>query len=303
MDIPVFLAIVISLGAAVANASMSLFIRKGSTNGKAVDAVFVVIGVNIVVLLPLVLLVYYPDYGLTRTSWIAFIAAGIFGTVLGRMCKFTSIHRIGASRTEPIVAAHAIIATVLGVIILGESLSPVHALGIALIVGGVSVIAWETSSENSEDLSQRQVLLGILLPLGGAVAYGWEPILASIGFAEGTPAPVGLIVKTVAASIGFTMYLRWHNAVPSVASLRSPNMRWFILAGIANTLFILGYYVALELAPVNVVVPVITTNTLFVVLLSAIFMPRHLERVTWTLIIAATIVVVGVLMITTIGSA
>lgn len=291
-------AIVLALGAAIAAASNQLFVRIGTEEGKAYDAVFVVMVVNLIVLVPLVLLFYYPEYGLTRRSWLSFAAAGILGTLLGRLFLYTSIDRIGASRTSPIVASNALVATVLGVVVLDESLSLIHAAGIVLIVGGVAAIAWETSHENPDDLSRRELAVGLLIPIGASLAFGWEPIYANFGFAEGTPAPVGLVVKTVAATLGFTLYLRWRNALPDPAVFYTENVRWFVLAGLANTLFLLGYYAALAIAPVNVVVPIIITQTLFVVVLSALVMPERLERVTWQLVAAAGTVVVGALIVT-----
>lgn len=294
-------AIFIALGAALASASQSLLVRIGTGRGRATDAVLVVMLVNVIVLGPLVAVVYYPDYGLTRVSWLSFVAAGLLGTLLGRAFMYTSISRIGASRTAPIISSQALIATILGVALLGESLLPVHALAIVLIVIGVAGIAWETGHENPDGLTRRELVVGLSIPLGAALAFGMEPIFASFGFAEGTPAPVGLVVKTVAALFGFTLYLRWHDALPTTGVLRSSNTRWFLLAGVGNTLFLLGYYVALEMAPVNVVVPLIITNTLFVLLLSAAFMPQRLENVTWRLATAALVVVVGVLVITLFG--
>lgn len=292
------IAVFMALGAAIALASQSLFLRIGTEQGNSFDAVFVVMSVNLIVLFPLVSVLYYPDYGLTRVSWVSFTAAGLFGTMLGRMLKFTSISRIGASRTEPIAASNALFATVLGVVLLDETLTVLHGLGIVLIVGGVAAIAWETSHENPDDLPVRELMIGLLIPFGAALAYGIEPIFASFGFGEGTPAPVGLLVKTVAASLAFVLYLRWHGDLPGFAALRSNNTRWFVLAGTANTLFLLGYYVGLSIAPVSIVVPIIITSTLFVVVLSAIFMPQRLEHVTWRLATAATVVVIGVLVIT-----
>lgn len=291
-------AILFSLGAAVAAASNQLFVRIGTEEGEAYDAVFVVMVVNLVVLVPLVLLFYYPEYGLTRRSWLSFMAAGVLGTLLGRLFLYSSIDRIGASRTSPIVSSNALVATILGVVVLGESLSLIHAVGIVLIVGGVAAIAWETSHENPDDLSRRELAIGLSIPVGAALAFGWEPIYANFGFAEGTPAPVGLVVKTVAATLGFTAYLRWRNALPDPAVFYTSNIRWFVLAGIANTLFLLGYYAALAIAPVNVVVPIIITQTLWVVLLSAVVMPERLEAVTWKLVAAAVVVVAGAVFVT-----
>lgn len=292
------IAIFLALGSAIALASQSLFIRIGTQRGKSLNAVFVVILVNLIVLFPLVSILYYPDYGLTHVSWLSFVVAGMFGTMLGRVLKFTSISRIGASRTEPITASNALFATVLGMVLLGETLTVIHGVGVVLIVVGVAAIAWETSHENPDDLPLRELAVGLLIPLGAALAYAIEPIFANFGFDEGTPALVGLLVKTVAASLAFTLYLRWRGSLPGPAELRSNDTRWFAFAGVANTVFLLGYYGALSIAPVSVVVPIIITSTLFVVILSALFMPQRLERVTWRLAMAAATVVIGVLVIT-----
>lgn len=295
------LAVLLALGAAVASACQSLFIRIGTDEGEVFDALLIVMIVNVVVLLPAILMVYYPEYGLTPLSWVAFLIAGLLGTLLGRLFFYMSIERIGASRTSPIVASWALVATILGVVLLDESLSAVHSVGIILVVFGVSAIAWETSQENPGNLSKRALLRGLFVPLAAALAIGLEPIFANVGFSTGTPAPVGLGIKTVFATLGFALYLHRRDAFPRRETLRSIEVRWFVAAGVANTLFLVGYYIALALAPVNVVAPVIITNTLFVVLLSAAFMPQRLETVTWRLGCAAVIVVVGVMLITAFG--
>lgn len=301
VEITHLVAILLALGATLSNSASSLFIRVGTDRGRAYDAVLAAMTVNVVILTPLVAVVYYPDYGLTRQSVVSFVAAGMLGTLLGRLFNYTSIDRIGASRTVPIIASWALISSVLGIVILGETVTLVHWVAIVLIVGGAAGVAWETTQENPDDLSRRQLLLGVVIPFVAALAYGWEPIFANFGFAEGTPAPVGLVIKTMAATLGFLLYLRWRRGLPPLAAFREADMRWFLLAGVANTLFLLGYYLALELAPVSIVTPILATNALFVVLLSAVFMPRRLERVTWRLVTAATVVVVGVVLLTAHG--
>ncbi|MFC4440395.1 MULTISPECIES: hypothetical protein [Natrialbaceae] len=51
----------------------------------------------------------------------------------------------------------------------------------------------------------------------------------------------------------------------------------------------------------SIVAPIVITNTLFVILLSILFMPTRLEKVTWRLVAAATVVFVGVFLITLFG--
>lgn len=292
------IAVSIMLGACLALAAQNILIRKGTDTGRAYDAVLVVMITNIVVLVPIVAIYYYPDYGLRTRSILSFIAAGLLGTMLGRMFKYVSIGRIGASRTEPIINANALVATVLGVVLLGERITAIHLLAILAIVVGIVLISLETTRENPHDLSRRKLAFGMVLPFGGAVAYGLEPIFATHGLQTGTPAPIGVVIKTVAATFGFLVYLRYVDAIPKIAATRSNDVKTFVLAGLSNTAFILGYYVALGLAPVSVVVPIIPTSTLFTVVLAALFMPQRLERVTARLVGAALIVATGVIVLT-----
>lgn len=264
----------------------------------ASDAVFTIMTVNLVVLTPLIAVVYYPAYGVTTDSLAAFVAAGVFGTLLGRICGYTSIDRIGASRASPLLAARAFVATLLGVVVLDEVLTVLHGAGIVLIVAGTSGLVWETAHENPDDLPRGELFLSLGIAVVAAITFGVEPILANWGFQEGTPAPVGAVIKTVAATGGMGTYLRWQQELPAVSDVHSPEMRWFVLAGLCNTLFILAYYIALAIAPVSLVVPIVVTNPLFVVVLGAVFMPDYLERVTPRLVAAAGIVVVGVVAVT-----
>lgn len=293
------LAILLAFGSSIAVATHNLFVRGGTERGTPADAYFIVVSISTLVLVPLVALTYYPDYGLTVVAVLSFVGAGIVGALFGMMMLYVSIERIGAGRTTPIMASQALFATILGVMLLGETLNAAHAAGVVLMVIGIAVIARETSTENPDNLSRRELWLSLSFALGAAIAFGWEPIFANFGFAEGTPAMVGAAVKTTAAWLGFTLYMRYRNGLARITRIRKSDMRWYILAGIAYTLFMIGYYLGLEIAPVSVVVPIIITSTLWVVVLSALVMPQRLERVTWRLAGAATLVVIGAILVTT----
>ncbi len=295
------LGVALGLGAAFSAACNRLFIRSGTEARSARDAYFVVTTLSMLLIVPSVVVLYYPDYGLTTASWASFIAAGAVGTLFGNLWLYQSIERLGASRTQPVIASHALVATLLAYVFLDERLSSVHAVGVALVVLGVATIAWESTRSSGSAGPESPRLSAFLLPLLTAVALGTEPVLANFGFAEGTPAPVGLAIKTGAAWSGFTLYVRWQGELPPISQVMERDGKWFVLAGLAYVGFLVGYYVGLEVAPVNVVTPMISTSTMFVIVLSALFMPRRLERVTWRLGAAATIVVAGVALITVVG--
>lgn len=270
-------------------------IRVGTTEGRSNDALVVVLLVNIGLIVPLSLVLEGGDLRLTPVAVLAFAGAGLVGTMLGRAFEYAGIERIGASRSEPIKASQPLHAALLAVLLLGESLAPMAVGGTLLVVGGVAALSWESANAptiDADGVPWRQ----LLFPLAAAFFFGIEPVLAKVGFAQGTPVFVGLAVKTLAATAAFTAYLRARHALPRRGSLLSNNTGWFVAAGVANSLFLVCYYLALDLAPVVLVVPVLQTSPLFVLLLSVVFL-RRLERVTWRLAAAACLVVVGATLV------
>lgn len=288
-----------SFVAALSIAATALCVRMGTNRGNPNTAVVVSLAVNVVVVLPAVGIIYYPDYGVTPLSLLAFIGAGVTGTMLGRVLYFAAIDRIGASRADPIKASMPLFASILSVSVLGEVLTPTHLLGIVLIVGGVAVISWESARGRSRTAGADS-MWDLAIPFAAAFFFGFEPTLAKIGVAEGTPAQVGLVIKVVAASIGFLAYLWWRDGLPTRADLMGISRGWYLAAGLANTSFMVTYYAALAVSPVVLVVPIIQTSPLFVLLLSFVFIQR-LERVTWRLAAGAAVVVAGTVAVAVTG--
>lgn len=283
--------------AAVALAAQALLIRVGTDGGRASDAVVVGLLVNVVVLLPVTAAVHYPAVGLTLRSVGAFVAAGLVGSLAGRAFYFEGIGRAGASRAEAVKASQSLHAALLAVVIVGEALSVAHLSAIALIVVGLVLLATE---EAEDPLTGEGIgLRALAYPLAGAVFFGLEPSLAKLGFAEGTPVLVGLSVKIVAATAGFLLYLAWQGALPSRRETRA-DLGWFVAAGVANTVFLLGLYSGLAVAPVNVVIPIVQTSPLLVVVGSAFLLGRY-ERITPRLVAAAVVVVAGAVGVTLLG--
>jgi drug/metabolite transporter (DMT)-like permease len=284
--------------AAASVACTSLGVRVGMDRGRTMDALVVVLLCNLLILLPVTAVLYYPEYGVSLRSAIAFVAAGLTGTLLGRLCYFNGISLLGSSRTEPIKATQPLHGSVIAVIVLGETVTALQLVGILLIVLGVGSISWETSREPPGGLSSEDAAKGVLLGIGAAFFFGIEPIWAKIGLADGTPVLVGLVFRMVIAAAAFLGYLRARNQLPSTESLTRSNMRWYVAAGIANTLFLIAYYASLQTAPVTVVLPIVQTSPLLVVVLSGLFLPTRLERISWPLVVGAITVVVGAVFVT-----
>lgn len=285
--------------AAVATLSValtSLGIRLGTDDGDTVDALVVVLAVNVLLLAP-VAVVYAPaEPPLTLPAVLAFAAAGVTGTLLGRMFYFTSISRIGSSRTEPIKATQPLHATAIAVVLFGERVTGPHLAGILLVVLGVAAVSWEaTRAEGAGGVGSARALLP---GLAAAVFFGLEPNLAKLGFGAADALVSGVMLRLVVAAAAFGTYLWLRGSLPSPAGLWRPPSRWYVAAGVANTSFLLSYYAALRVAPVSIVVPIVQTSPLVVIVLSLLFLPTRLERVTWRLAAGAAVVVAGAVLVT-----
>jgi drug/metabolite transporter (DMT)-like permease len=282
--------VLLPLVGAVLLAGQALFLRLATREGRVSDVLVVVLVVNIGLLVPFAAVYSYPDYGLTTRSVLAFVAAGLIGTVFGRLALFTGIQRIGASRAEPLKASNPLFAAIVAVAVLGERMTTEHFLGVVLIVVGVAVVSWEQASGSETDELGSVADLGF--PLLAALFFAIEPTVAKIGLNEGTPVFVGLAIKTAAAAVGYVGYLRWRGALPTVGVLSDGGFRWYLAAGLANTAFLVALYVSLSIAPVVLVAPLVQASPLFVVVLSYVFL-QDIERVTARLALGVAVVVGG----------
>jgi len=290
------LGILFAVLGAIALAVQSLAVRYGTIKSPSSDALFVVLVLNISVLIPLAFVFEDPLGELNLVSFISFTAAGLVGTIIGRALYYEGIKKIGSSRAEPIKASQPLHASLVAIIVLGEAVSMGHLIAMIAIVIGIGLITYEHGKLGPETSGNGYAALA--LPFAAAFFFGIEPTFAKIGFEEGVSVLTGLGVKTIAAMIGYTGYLFLVNNMPNINKLERSEFPWLVLAGLTSTVFLLGYYSALELEPVSVVVPLVQASPLLVILLSLIFVRDDLEQVTWRLIGAATIVVIGAIGVT-----
>lgn len=296
---PVLLGTILATTASLMFAFQYLFVRLGTQDGSVTEVIYVTLVSNVVILVPATVLLY--DLSMNPTGVLAFVGAGLSGSLFARICMFTSIKRIGASRTSPIVASNALFATVLAVLVLGESLTVVHLVGVVLIVVGVAVISYQTSESSAVDADRRELAMLFVLPILASVFLGLEPIFVSIGLANGVSIIPGTAIAVSAAFVGFTYYTWRKTGLPSRSLLGRSYFKWYVGAGVATTIGLLAAFTALETAPVAIAVPLIQTSPLLVLGLSALFLSSNLERVTPAIVGSTMIIIVGAVIVSLSG--
>lgn len=280
--------------AAVALAGQSLAVRLGTKTRSVTTVIASMYGVNVMVLVPASVVGHHGGFGLTSTSIASFAISGLLGSLLARYYLFVGIHRLGATRAEPLKSTFPLIAIVSAVVLLDEGLTPTLLSGIVLLVAGTIAVTWEARS-SPITASGRRVWTDVGYPLAAALLLGVDPIFTKTGLAEGTPALVGVTLRILAASVGFGMYLLWRHIRTGSRPAIEPN-RWVALASVANTIYLAAYFAALARAPVSVVTPILGTSPLLVILGGAAFIQRE-EHVTVRLGIAGAVIVAGVILV------
>ena len=85
--------------------------------------------------------VLHPDellgIGVVALGWLFLV--GFLNFPLGRMFNYTSVRMVGVSKASTVVATSPLFATVLAVIILGETVSPITLLGTVAVIGGLAL--------------------------------------------------------------------------------------------------------------------------------------------------------------------
>jgi uncharacterized membrane protein len=204
------------------------------------------------------------------------------------------------------------------VVILGETIGLSRVIGLAAIVAGGWMLSREpdrvgdvpagavlsdgrqvegpapTEIARPKPAASRGFRRGIAFPIVAAIGYATSDLLVKVGLgADSDP----VYAAPVSIGIGFLVWTIAH-AFPSVRSRfqLSGGAGWLVLSGALMGAAILLLFHALARGDVSLVAPVIGTQPLFVMVMSAMFL-RHLEQREGSTILAATIVVIGTVLV------
>jgi drug/metabolite transporter (DMT)-like permease len=120
-----------------------------------------------------------------QALWLAL--SGLVGMVLGDLCLFRAFVTIGPRLSLLIMATAPLMTAVLGWLALGERLTAVDLLGMALTLAG---IAWvllaqpAPASPVGQDPKDMSYGTGVLLALGGALGQAGGLVLSKYGMAD-----------------------------------------------------------------------------------------------------------------------
>ncbi len=212
-----------------------------------------------------------------------FIVAGMLQPII-RLCTYTGVQRVGASRSSPIRSTHPMFGVCIAITMLGENATLLVLAGVVSVVCGIVLITWKPAAEVRsfrwwEFLFPltASLLAGIVHPMRRyALSISHEPLFFA--------ALVGIV-----SLVCFLAYMPLSRE-PLVWDRRA--MLPFLAAGAAETCGILFVITALGIGSVITVSPLVGTSPLWVLLGTVIFL-RDLEQIRLRTVAGAICVIVG----------
>ena len=277
----------LALGAAVLSAVATIFIRQGLRGGDPYSGFWINLIVGTVGLW-LAVLVTGAEVRLTGRSVLLFALAGLIGTVGGRLLRFLSIEKVGASVSAAVLNLQPLISTMLAILLLGEQVTAPIVVGTLVIVAGTLILSFSGASLGFAPWQ-------IALPLASATCFGVVAILRKVGLSQmGPVAGTAINVTTALVAYSALMLAARHRGI---LDCRGRTLLQFVLAGVTENTAVFLTIVGLSLGAVSVVTPLTASSPIFVLLLSP-FLLRGVEVLTARVIVGTVLIVLGVYLIT-----
>jgi drug/metabolite transporter, DME family len=281
---------VLALASALSTAGSTILIRQGLRHSSP----FTGFWVNLVVGTAGLWIAVLFTEGLGRLSargLALFALAGLVGTTGGRLLRFVSIEKVGASIAAALINLNPLVSTSLAVLVLGERVTPPILAGTTVIVAGTTLL-----SIGGRRLGMRPRQLA--LPILSAVCFGVVAILRKAGLGHTGPV-LGSAINASTALVAFTAFLLV-SGQGAAMQCRGRSLAYFAAAGLAENTAVFLTVVALGLGTVSVVTPLTATMPIFVLFLTLAFL-RDVERLSARIVLGTILIVLGVYLITALG--
>ncbi|HSE96498.1 MAG TPA: DMT family transporter, partial [Methylomirabilota bacterium] len=185
------------MASAIALAGATVLIRQGLRGGSTFAGYWINLAVGTVGLWILVLVLGLPT--LTPGGIVFFALAGLVGTVAGRLLRFVSVDKVGASVTASLNNLYPFVSSGLAILLLGERVTIAIWAGTVVIVLGTVLLS--VGGRRAGFASRH-----LAYPILAAMCFGVVAILRKLGLGQIGPVE-GFAVNVTTALVAFTAVL------------------------------------------------------------------------------------------------
>ncbi|MCX6091581.1 MAG: DMT family transporter [Candidatus Bipolaricaulota bacterium] len=229
--------------------------------------------------------------GADASRWLWLSLSGVVGFTIADAFLFRALYHLGPHRTSVVTALVPVASAFMAWIVLGERLSGMQFLGVAVTVSAVALIV-SARSQGEDGVGLRNPKLGVLFALGTVVAQSARYLLSVKGMSGGFPVLSSNVLQIFAATVA-----AWILALPrgewreTFRGLRDRTAAGATAAGamVGPVLGVTLSLVALANSRVGVASTLMALTPVFLLPLSAF---AFHERITWRSV-AGTVLAVG----------
>jgi drug/metabolite transporter (DMT)-like permease len=249
---------------------------------------------------------------LTMMAVLYFSLAGALHFFAGWTFLNASQKTIGAARTTSLIGTTPIFSAFFAAIILAEFPTAIAITSILIITAGVYLVNFSKlrpeqaarpavgSAEAGSTVALEGKAIGLhSLRFGLATAVCWSlsPIFIRFGLDELASPILGVTIGMIASVLGFTIILAIRGGGGNFASIGMDTLGYKLFAAVLVALATWSRWIALDLAPVAVVLALTLISVPIVNLLSPIFSGRNLENVTARTWMGSALIIGGSLIL------
>ncbi len=280
---------------ALANAFLfalhNMFTKKALRYSNPATAVISSLLINIVFLWGVSIL-FVPLSSLTSASILIFVVVGLFQPGLTRLLTYKGIDALGVAITDPIRATTPLFSAMMAIMFLGEKITLPIVVATLTIMAGITLLSWRSGSMK---LVGSAVFLWY--PIAASALAGASQVVRKFGLAA-VPHPFLAAAVTASSSFVVSILTLWYvEKTQETWKMNRQCFGWFLAAGVAISLGMACIYYALDLGKVSVVIPISSIGPFFSLVFAALFL-RDVERVTLRIVLAAALIIGGVLLLT-----
>ncbi len=205
-------------------------------------------------------------------TWIFLILSGL-ATGASWLCYFKALQLGDVNKVVPVDKSSTVMAILLAIIILGETLSIPGIFGVALILVGTMLMIERKDVKGMESKGSSWLFFAI----GSAVFAALTSILGKVGM-EGIDSNLGTAIRTVVV-LGMSWIMIYVSHKQSkMYGIKRRDMAFIILSGLATGASWMFFFGALQMGPASVIIPIDKLSILVTIAFSYIVFKEKLTK-------------------------
>lgn len=188
------------------------------------------------------------------------------------LCYFRALQLGDVNKITPIDKSSAILTIILAFLFLGETPTPLMALGVIVFAAGTYLMIQKKVSESHDVKGKLWFFYAIL----SAVFASLTAILGKIGI-QGVESNLGTAIRTIVVLIMAWIIVFIQKKHVMIKQIDRKSMMFIALSGLATGLSWLCYYHALQIGKASMVVPIDQLSIVVSIAFSRVFLKERLS--------------------------